>query len=158
MKVLIALACVLCAAPVWADAPQSACDWLRLAAPEAFLGADLAYETRVEKASDAMTLSVCSVTAPEGTSLTLLRRTVPGETRAVSDLVAGYIAEQTALIGADPGLAPRDLGDAALWDGTMRQLAIWSHQGQVLMIFSGFGPQAEAQETALAEAILAAGG
>ncbi|MGD9917909.1 MAG: hypothetical protein AB7U46_07805 [Paenirhodobacter sp.] len=158
MRAQLSLALALCALPAAAEPPRSACDWLRLAGAEAVLGPDLTYETRVDKAGDGMRLSVCAVLTAGGDSLTLLRRETPGETRPVADLRAGYIREQADLLGTDPGLVPVDLGAAALWDGTMKQLALWSEEGRVLMIFSGFGPEAQARETALAQAILGAGG
>lgn len=141
-----------------AEPPQSACDWLRLAGAEALFGPGLSYHARAEKDDGAIRLSVCSALAEQGDSVTLLRRVIPDETRPVAELVAGYIAEQKAARDTDPGLEPVDLGAAALWDEGTKQLAVWSDQGRVLMIFSGFGPEARARETALAQAILGSGG
>jgi len=159
MRVILALLpLALFAAPLRAEEPRSACDWLQAAGAEALLGVGTRFESQVEKVDGAATLSVCLAEAPSGDTLSLLRRSNPEETRPVADLVAAYRAELAQVIGADPGLTPVDLGDAALWFGEMKQLTIWSHGGTVMTIFSGFAPEAQAQQTTLAQAILGAGG
>lgn len=154
----VALALGLIAPPLGAGEPRSACDWLQLAGAEALLGTGTRFAMVREKSGGGVTLSVCRAEAPSGETLTLLRRTTPDETRPVADLVAAYRADLAQAIGTDPGLTPVDLGDAALWFGEMRQLTIWSHGGTVLSVFSGLAPGAQARQSALAQAILGAGG
>lgn len=159
MRPLLALLpLALLAAPARAGETRSACDWLQAAGAEAVLGAGTRLTPRIDRVDGAARFSVCLAEAPSGDTLTLLRRSDPDETRPVAELVAAYRAELAQAIGADPDLTPVDLGDAALWFAQMKQLTVWSHGGEVLMVFSALAPAAQAQESALAQAILGAGG
>jgi hypothetical protein len=155
-RFFMGLLAISLATPALAEVPRHACDWLRLASPEDLLGGPLTYEPRGEKNTPEVAFSVCAVDGPGG-ALSLLRREVFGAVPPIAELTAGYTADLAETIGTEPQLQMLDLGAAALYDPTMHQLAVWSHDGHVMTILSMIGKDAGAQMQELATRLLAAG-
>lgn len=153
-----ALILAMLAAPVLGQTPKTAYDWLALAAPETVFGAPVTLTPGFSRENDKGRVSLCTATTEAGDSLALLYRATPSEGRAVPDLVADYRAELAGVMASAPVFEPIALGDAALWEESAHQLAVWSHEGKALMVFTLIGPQARERCMALAKTILAAGG
>lgn len=154
----LAMLLAFLASPVLGAPVKTACDWLHLARLEIVLGAPVKLTPGFSRKNDAATVSLCTASTEAGESLALLYRDMPSETREVDALVADYRAELGAVMSPPPDFERLDLGGAALWEGTMHQLTVWSHGGTRMMVLTLFGPKARERCIAVAEAILEAGG
>ncbi|WP_223633251.1 hypothetical protein [Rhodobacter sp. TJ_12] len=154
-----AMILAMLASPVAGAPPRRACDWLALADPGAVLGAPVSLTPGFARGNDEMRVSLCTATTDAGDSLALLYRSTPGQGgQSGADLIAAYRAELAEVMSPPPELEEIALGTAAVWEGRMHQLTVWSHGGAAMMVLTLFGPQARARCVAAARAILAAGG
>ncbi|PTV97667.1 hypothetical protein C8J27_101784 [Rhodobacter aestuarii] len=154
----VAMILAMLATPVLGDTPKTACDWLARAELEATLGAPVTLTPGFSRTNAAVRVSLCTATTEDGDSLALLYRDTSDETRSPADLVAAYRDELASVMNPPPNFEELDLGLAALWEATMHQLTVWSHEGKVMMVFTLFGPHARERCIAVARSILEAGG
>ncbi|SOC18438.1 hypothetical protein [Rhodobacter maris] len=154
----LAMILAMLAGPVFGAAPKSACFWLKLAQPELVLGAPVTLTRGFSRRIDTMSMSLCTAQTATGEQLALLYRVTPDEPRSLDALVQEHCAELGAVMGPAPAFELLDLGAAALWEETLHQLTVWSHDGGRMMVLTFFGAQARPRCIAVAEAILAAGG
>ncbi|MFD2175847.1 hypothetical protein [Rhodobacter lacus] len=154
----LAMILAMLAGPVFGAAPKSACLWLKLARPEVVLGAPVTLTPGFSRRNDDTAVSLCTARTEAGEQLALLYRVTPAEPRSLEVLVQDYCAELGAVMGPAPAFELLDLGGAALWEDSLHQLTVWSHDGARMMVLTLFGAQARARCIAAAEAILAAGG